>query len=112
VAGAPLGAGGAAATLAFVAVEALALTRLAITDTFVAAFSVVVSLVGTIGSVSPSKGLGATPQGAIGALPILVAGALFIGTADAIAAAGVGADGSTTGDERDKEGGSHCFWFL
>merc|ERR1719174_1212007 len=44
VSGAALGAGGAAAALALVAVEALALTRLAVADALVAAFGVVVSL--------------------------------------------------------------------
>lgn len=97
-----LGAGRTAAALAFVAVEALAFARLAVTRALVAALGVVVSLVGAVSSVRPSKSLGATPQGAIGALPILVAGALLVGTADAVATAGVGADSCATSDKRDE----------
>jgi len=107
VAGAALGAGGAAATLAFVAVEALALAGLAVADALVAALGVVVSLVGAVGSVRPSKSLGAGAEGAVSALPVLVAGALLVGTADTVAAARVGADGGARGDERDKESSLH-----
>jgi hypothetical protein len=107
VAGAALGAGGAAATLAFVAVEALALAGLAVADALVTALGVVVSLISTVSSVRPSKSLGARAKGAVSALPVLVAGALLVGTADTVAAARVGADGGARGDEGDEKGSLH-----
>jgi len=84
VAGAALRAGRTTAALALVAIEALALTRLAVADALVAALSVVVGLVGAIGGISPGEGEGAGTLGAVGTLPVLVAGALVLGTADAI----------------------------
>ena len=106
VAGASLGAGGTTAAFAFVAIEALALARLAVADALVAAFGVVVSLVGAISSVGPSKSGGAGTCGTIGTLPVLVAGALVLGTADAIARAGVGTGGVGHDGEAEDDGGS------
>merc|ERR1719498_1278294 len=93
VAGAGVGAGGTAAALALVAVEALALAGLAVADALVAALGVVVSLVGAVGGVSPSEGEGAGAKGAVGALEVLVARALVVGAAHTVAGAGVGAGG-------------------
>jgi hypothetical protein len=107
VAGASLGAGRTTAAFAFVAIEALALARLAVADALVvAAFGVVVSLVGAISSVGPSKRGGAGTCGTIGTLPVLVAGALVLGTADATARAGVGTGGVGHDGEAEDDGGS------
>merc|ERR1719426_705999 len=102
VAGAALRAGGAAAALALIAVEALALGSLAVAGTLVAALGVVVRLVGAVGGVSPSEGEGAGAEGAVSTLPVLVARALALCTADAVATAGVGAGGGE-GDEGGEE---------
>jgi len=104
VARAALGASGTTAAFSFVAIKAFAFARLAVADALVATFGVVVSLVGAIGSISPSEGRGASAFGAVGSLPVLVAGALGLGTADAVARAGVGARGSHGGEGGEEEG--------
>jgi hypothetical protein len=91
-----------AAAFAFVAIEAFALARLAVAGALVATFSVVVSLVGTISGVGPSKGEGAGPQRTISTLPVLVARAFFVGTADAISRAAVWAHSG--GESEGREG--------
>jgi hypothetical protein len=79
-----LGADGTDASLAFVAVEAAANASLAVAEAFVAAFSVVVSLVGAIGGVGPSKAPWTGAEGAVGCLPVLMARTLVVGAADTI----------------------------
>merc|ERR550537_2179932 len=105
VAGAGVGAGGTTAALALVAVEALAFAGLAVAEALVAALGVVVSLVGAIGGVGPSERESARAEGAVGALEVLVEGALVIGAADAVAGAPVRAHGGGEAKEGDEDGG-------
>merc|ERR1719197_1336015 len=80
VAGAGVGAGGTTAALALVAVEALAFAGLAVAQALVAA---------------------------VGALEVLVAGALVIGAADAVAGAPVRAHGRGKAKDGNEDGSAH-----
>merc|ERR1719191_1419774 len=107
VAGAALRAGGAAAALALIAVEALALARLAVAHALVRALGVVVRRVGAVRRVRPGERVRARAAGAVRALPVLEARALVVGTAHTVAGAAVGARRGREADQREEHEGLH-----